>query len=428
MDGVPNSARIVAVVIAAAACEQRTPPLTAAEATAGYGIAAPQPTSHVDDAAIVRVVLRELEQDRPVAAARIGVTSRRGIVTTDGNVDNLLAKERAVAITRVVRGVRAIIDHIDLAPPLVPGRHVDFDVTAALAADPVASAFPIAVRVDGDTVHVGGDVDSMAVKRIVRDVVASVPGVRTIDDALALRPELKTSDAVRRRVVEQTIRDDPWLDDSRIDVGSVRNGTVHLSGYVGSMVEHARAVTDAQSAGARAVDASHLRVDPWTRADTLRASPQVVLKDSEIAQAVIDAFTLDMRLRGWLPTVDVHDGVVMLTGATPEASAARAAEDDAANTIGATNVQSLVKVGQVPSISDDEIRARIQRALVRDARHASESVRVVVHEGHANVGGTVSSELERDQVLRIVAATDGVVDVHDGLVVQPRTMHAAEAP
>jgi osmotically-inducible protein OsmY len=291
----------------------------------------------VPDAWIVSVLHRELSADPALAGQVVGVDAILGVVDLEGRVDAPLAKQRAVEIARVVNGVRAIVDRIEITTRPRPDYEVEFAVAAALSQDPVTAGQRVGARAREGVVTLSGDVGCEAERRIAEADVLSVPGVREVVDDLTVRPA--RDDARSAAAAARLLRDDPWIDDSRVRV-EVARGTVRLSGSVGSAGEWARAERDAaQASPAGAVDASALRIDRWIDDGTLRGRPAVARSDGQLGQALVDALVRDPRVHPFLPKVDVHDGLVVLTGVAPSAEAARAAIDDARNLPGATAVR-----------------------------------------------------------------------------------------
>ena len=91
----------------------------------------------------------------------VDVNTNNGIVTLTGTVTNLLAKERATQIVETVRGVRSIVNHIDVDPVVdMSGRSLRKVVNDALLNDAATDSYEINVSADdkgrislSDTVH-----------------------------------------------------------------------------------------------------------------------------------------------------------------------------------------------------------------------------------------------------------------------------------
>lgn len=71
----------------------------------------------MEDKYLRRFVVDELDYDPRMTAAHIGVTVDNGVVTLSGHVANLAEKVAAEKIVRHVRGVRAVVEQIEVRYP-----------------------------------------------------------------------------------------------------------------------------------------------------------------------------------------------------------------------------------------------------------------------------------------------------------------------
>jgi osmotically-inducible protein OsmY len=385
------------------------------------------PAGVVADHAIVRTALRELGQDAVTGREQIGADSESGVLTLQGSVATRLAKARAVEIAHVVRGVRAIVDRIDVAAVPRPDYEIDSAVATLLARDPVTSWQRIDARARKGIVLLSGHVGSKAARRIAEADVLGVPGVVDAFNDLAVRPGGTTDERITAEV-QRTVKDDLWLDDAHIRVATWR-GVVGLEGWVGSAAERARAENDALASSPAGVDARGLRVDQFTDDGTLRAAPAMPRTDGDLQQALLDAFVRDPRVHPFAPTVEVRGGTVVLTGVAPNPHVVRAVDDDARALPGAAGVRDDLKtLPTVYSESDADIRTQVARAIARDPRLA-DGVKVEVLNGRVFLRGTVPSNVDRLRAIGIGTSPPGARDVDDGLVVvSPQVGAASRQP
>jgi osmotically-inducible protein OsmY len=196
---------------------------------------------------------------------------------------------------------------------------------------------------------------------------------------------------------------------------------VILTGFVGSDTEKLRAEHDAQMASPTGVDEAQLRVDPWTDDGTLRAKPPPTRGDRDIGQSVLDAYVSDPRVHPFVPTVDVRDKVVVLTGVAPNAEARDAAVQDAGNTSGVVDVRDNMKLmDAVAHRSDDEIRQEVVDAIVRDGRMRRLHLSVDVQDGRVYLRGTVHTEADRLHAIALATSARGARNVEDSIVLVPK--------
>jgi len=74
----------------------------------------------IDDATLTTEIKAKLTADTLSNLTKIGVNTRDGVVTLTGNVDSLERKARAVQIASSVRGVRQVVDNVQVLGPTAP--------------------------------------------------------------------------------------------------------------------------------------------------------------------------------------------------------------------------------------------------------------------------------------------------------------------
>lgn len=318
-----------------------TPARSFESPTALRGAVTGYPAGVVPDATIVEVTRRELRNDPATRAQTVGVSSDHGVLVLAGSVTTLLSAQRALDIAHLVRGVRAIVDHVDLAAVPRPDHDLELAVDEALRQDPLAERERLVTRVQRGAVLLTGEVDSPAVQSAVLRDIQAIPGVVAVVDDLVVE-HLTAPDGLLAETVRRSLAQDPWLDGSRIRVDALR-GMVRLDGWVTAPPMRARAEADAWTAAPVAVDAKEIRADQFADDGTLRGSPNAARSDGDLEQSLLDAFLHDDRIiPPFAPKVDVRNGVVVLSGAAPNAVSARAVEADAWSLPGARGVLDLL--------------------------------------------------------------------------------------
>ncbi|MEO6574897.1 MAG: BON domain-containing protein, partial [Polyangiaceae bacterium] len=131
-----RSLAIALIGLACAGCHRGTS--DAPDATVSLSFA--QVEMPLDDAAITRAVQSRLREDRAASREKIEVSTSQGITTLFATVKNLLAKEHAVAVAETIRGVRAVVDQISVAPAPRPDKLVQREVETALGRDPATKS------------------------------------------------------------------------------------------------------------------------------------------------------------------------------------------------------------------------------------------------------------------------------------------------
>ncbi|MEW5746202.1 MAG: BON domain-containing protein [Nitrospirota bacterium] len=373
--------------------------------------------ARIPDQSIKGAIERELLFDQAVPLPALGIRIVDGIVTLTGSVDTILAKDRAARIVRTIRGVRSVVNRIEVRPsPLRTDEMIKADIMAALVEDPAAESFEIGAAVDEGRVTLVGVVDSRQERQLAEQITKGVAGVRAVDNTIKIERKAKRTDREIEAEIEQTLRRDALVDGELIQV-TVNKGNVALSGTVGSAAEKHRAVLRAWVAGVERVDASALQVARMPRDETLMGDKYDDLSDDEIRDAVHDALSLDPRVSPFAVTATVADGAVTLEGTVNNLKAKRAAAQDARNTTGVETVNNLIAVRRPQELSDSQIAGRVRNALQRDPSVSKHDVAVSVHDGVVRLSGTVDTLYEKAQADDVAARGRGVKEVENTLSV-----------
>jgi len=409
-------------------CAGQEPPSDSADAVADAAVAAVSEaalTTHdgPTDAEITDAVEDELRDDAAVPAARIDIETADGVVTLTGRVDDLLAKERACRVAQAMRGVRSVVDLVEVREHDRSARKIRGDINHALLLDPATESLDVVVDVDADqNVVLSGEVDSYAERAIAERVTKGVLGVRGVRNTIDVDSDYDRPDSELQRDVEGRLRWDRFIDDGLIDV-AVESAEVKLTGTVGSAREKRLAKGKAWVMGVRAVDASGLEVARWARDPELRGDKYATRADDELRDAIRDAMLYDPRVASFEVDVTVDDGVVTLRGMVDNLKAMRAAGKDAENCVGVWHVDNRIKVRPLVEVSDESIREDVTRALLRDPWVERYETIVRVDDGVVNLSGTVDSPLDRARADDVASRVPGVVDVENHIVCSDQALY-----
>lgn len=380
--------------------------------TAAYGVA-----NQIGDRAITDAVETQILLDQAVRLNDIDVTTTDGVVTLSGNVDNLLAEERAVRIAETVRGVRSVVDRLVVAPAVFRSDQAILeDVRDALFENPATESFDFDPAVEDGKVILKGTVSSWVEADIAQRIVRGIRGVTGVDNRITWEYESERPDFEIASEVEERLKWDVLINDGFISVRA-DDGVVELRGTVGSAAERSRAITKAWVTGVEDVDASDLRVDPDFRDKDVRSTPRPTVSDEEIRDAVKDALLYDPRVLSFKIGVDVDHGVVTLRGKVDNLRASRAASEDARNTVGVITVRNRVRIRTEAPVDDAIIESRVRDALRRDPYLEPYEVTVNARNGVVDLYGTVDSYFEKGQADDVASDVIGVIAVDNNLVV-----------
>ena len=368
------------------------------------------------DDQIVIAVESGLDYDSSIPGNGIDVESTNGIVTLQGEVPNLLAKERAVAVVETIRGVRSIVNDLTVKPIARSDEQIRADVKASLLADPATDSYEIATQVKHGVVTLSGTVNSWQEKQLSGAVAMGVKGVKEINNTLTVDYAKDRPDSEIEADVQAALQRDPWIDDLLL-TATVQDGTVTIDGIVGSLAEKRRVRGSAWVNGVVAVNDVGVDIEPWA-ADTMQRKTKTAFRsDAEIERAVNDSLLFDPRVFSFNPTVSVDDGVVTLTGTVDNLKAKHAAAQNAGNTPGVWRVKNLLKVRSTDAVTDGELVQNAIDAIERDPYLERFEVGVTARNGTVHLGGTVDSFYEKAHAEDVVSRLNGVVEVNNNLAV-----------
>jgi osmotically-inducible protein OsmY len=205
--------------------------------------------SILTDLELRHAVHAELEWDPRVNATHVRVNAKDGAVMLTGTVTTYAHKLAAVRAAERIYGVMAVADDIEvvLAPSV---RRKDADIAKEIArlrtsSTSIPEALQVEVTKGKVTLH--GLVDWKWQRDDAARVVGHLPGVRSVENRIEIRPhDVPDADAVQRRI-EDAIERMADLDARSIRV-SASHGGVRLHGTVRSLAERRLAQEVAESA------------------------------------------------------------------------------------------------------------------------------------------------------------------------------------
>jgi osmotically-inducible protein OsmY len=359
----------------------------------------------------------ELFMDIAVDSRQIDVLCNEGIVTLDGIVNNILAKERAERIAKTVKGVRAVVNKIRVLPAVSRSdSEIKVDVTKSLLLDPATDSYEIDVSVKNNAVTLTGKVQSWQERQLCEKVAKGVNGVTAVINNIGIEYKTARPDREIKKEIEKILKWDVLVDHALIGV-KADDGKVTLSGVVGSAAEKSIAVNDAYIPGVKSVDSKDLMVKKWARDDDLRKSKYVAKSDQEIYGAVTDTLMYDPRVFSFNVTPEVSNAVVTLRGTVDNLKAKHSAAQDARNTVGVLAVKNRIKVRPESPVTDDKIKERVEHAIERNPYVESYDISVIATNRIVDLYGIVNSYFEKIQAGNVASRVNGVVAVDNNISV-----------
>ncbi|MBD3165340.1 BON domain-containing protein [bacterium] len=376
----------------------------------------PTARAQMDDGDITLAVTNALLNDEGVTGYTIDVETENGIVTLEGTANNLLAKRRTERIVTTVKGVKAVINRIEIAETDLTDFTIRENVRDALIYDPATDSWEIEADVKDHVVTLTGDVESWQEAQLAEKVVAGIAGVKDVVNNIAVDYVENRPDREIRQEIEEALAWDKRIDAALVEV-NVNNSKVNLDGIVGSLAEKREATKTAWVMGVEKVDNSDLKVESWAREDRFRKDKYVDKGEEEVEAAVRMALKHHPRVNHENITVDMDDGIATLSGTVDNVGSKRAAVETARNTVGVWSVKDFIAVR--PSTPDDtQIRERIENAMEADATVESYEIDVEVNEGDVKLSGLVDTYYEKMEAEEVAANTYGVVEINNNIKVE----------
>jgi hyperosmotically inducible protein len=161
--------------------------------------AADPQTQPVSDTALTAKVRSALATDHALKAHDIEVETRDGVVQLSGFVDSEDARSAAVLRARSVNGVAEIRNDLSIRNDDRPAQEPASDtviaarVRSSLGNVPLEDDSDVNVEVSAGVVQLSGFVTSIEEKARAGDVASGVPGVRDVENNIALTKESERS-------------------------------------------------------------------------------------------------------------------------------------------------------------------------------------------------------------------------------------------
>lgn len=376
--------------------------------------------SKVNDTAITDTVENDLLTDVAVQSSKIDVTTKDGVVYLKGKIGNILSKDRAANIARTVKGVKSVVNEIQVDPPLnLEDWQIKEFVENALQDDPVTSRFKIGVSVKYSVVTLTGAVGLWKERQICENAAKSVKGVKNVVDLIDIDWSGNVRDEGIKKEIDKLLRWDASIDNAMIDV-TVDQGKVYLKGAVGSAIGKLNATLDCYVNGVKSVDNSGLDVTQAAGGSNRRDTGYIDKSGNNIAQAVRDALMTEPRVSLFKISVEVDPKTheVTLRGTVHNLKAKNTAASKAMRVTGVRSVDNRIKVRPKGEVSDQWIEKSVKKAINRDPYLDGYVIEVVVTNGVVKLYGDVDTVFEKTQAEDVTAGINGVLKVENNLIVR----------
>jgi hyperosmotically inducible protein len=333
---------------------------------------------------------------------------------------------KAAGIAILVTALGAGTAHADR-----PDAWITTKAKLSLATTPGVPASKIRVDTTDGVVTLYGTVDSSADRLKAERELRKIEGVKSVRNQLKVVPHVDESRVPRadreiESIARNTLRADPRLAASSVEVRSVSDGVVTLGGSAATPQEELAAVREvARIEGVRQV-ASNIKVLD----ERFENVPKPVMNraDKRYSDAWLNT-EVKLRLFGDadVPALDVHvdtnDGVVSLFGTVPSEDAKVAAEAEARSVDGVARVDNELGVVAAPrqrlTKRKDELIEKTVRQAMSGERDMND-VDVQVYDGVVRLTGSVPTHGDKLEAAVVSRKTRGVRAVTNNLEVKAK--------
>jgi osmotically-inducible protein OsmY len=139
------------------------------------------------DPEIARDAIARIKSELPYAWEKIRVIVKNGWLALEGEVEWNYQRERAEEAVRRVRGVKGIINSIEVKPRVAP-MEIRRKIEEALRRAAEVDASRVTVETDGGEVILRGTVRSWAERQDAERAAWSAPGVTKVDNRIIVSP------------------------------------------------------------------------------------------------------------------------------------------------------------------------------------------------------------------------------------------------
>lgn len=194
----------------------------------------------VTDASITHWVRDALRNDPRIDVTDIRVTTKHGIVSLEGPVTSLAAKQYADLEAKKIHGVASVENNLVLSPMGIPDAAVEQQIRRRLVNSAVIESQGIQVKVVNGTAWLTGMVATWTEGQEAGLLAEEAKGVREVKNEITVDTPTKRNDREIQADVTAALARNVYLTGFPITV-TVQNGTVTVRGSVGNTYEKIKA-------------------------------------------------------------------------------------------------------------------------------------------------------------------------------------------
>jgi osmotically-inducible protein OsmY len=182
-------------------------------------------------------VIDELDFEPSINATHVGVSVQDGVVTLTGHVPSFLERYEAERVVRRVKGVRGIVQNLEVhhsGDKPASDDELAHRALSVLEWDAVIPPGAVQVKVQHGWITLTGEVAWQYQRRAAEDAVRKLQGVTSVTNNIVILPRASASDVKAR--IEQALRRHAQVEANTVRV-TVENCMVTLEGTVDSWSE-----------------------------------------------------------------------------------------------------------------------------------------------------------------------------------------------
>jgi len=379
---------------------------------------APVAADQVTDSSITSWVNEALRHDPLVPASEISVSTKEGIVTLSGRVDNLAAKNRADRQASKIRGVREVLNELTVAPSALSDADIAYAVRRRILNNAtIVSQGIVVTSVDGN-VTIKGEVANWSEAEEAALLASAVGGVKNVKNELVTRYTETRSDQEIKNDAVAALHRDVYLTGFPITV-AVKDGVVSLTGWVGNAYQKRRAAQAARWVSHVTFVKNELVVRPEEKGELRERA--VYVSDDALEQAIREELAEDIRVDASEIEARASDGEVTLAGSVTNHAQKRIAEQDARDVVGVAWVTNNLFVKTDQAADDWTIRDDVDFDLQTDSALAPFDLEIRVKDGVVTLTGRVHDSSEKSHATDVAGGVRAVREVVNEIRVEPAT-------
>ncbi len=265
----------------------------------------------------------------------------------------------------------------------------------------------INIQVENGYMTLTGIVDVLSEKKAVEELVRSIPGVKSVENALTIGMDRNIADKDITEEIINRFKSDRRLEDDNIGA-TTKQGIAQLQGSVKQLAEANIAFELASSVMGVKDVINQLKIE----------SPNSPHDDASLTNAIERSFSLSGKVSAQDIKTQCYNGTVYLDGTVDTPKEKKYAEQLAATVPGIKKVANRLVTRHGNTTQDNELTNKLREELRTNPwATPGAQIEAYVIDNTAFLGGEVYSIEARIQAERTAASLDGITQVQNEIEV-----------